>query len=63
MNFIKLFWSIDKSYTIIFLISTVLLWVSLFKGDFGFSSWQGLLMYIAFNELRYKYDDKNNFKN
>lgn len=58
MKLIKLFWSIDKTYTIVFLISTVLMWFSLFKGDIGFGAWQCLFIYIAFNELRYKYDNK-----
>lgn len=57
MKLIKLFWSIDKTYTIIFLISIVLMWIALFKGDMDFGAFQCLFIYISFNELRYKYDN------
>ena len=58
MKLVKLFWRIDKAYTIILIISMVLMWISLFKKDLAFSAWQGLIMYISFNELRYEYDSK-----
>lgn len=58
MKLLKLFWEIDKIYCVMILIFMLLAIWSVVKKDMTFYNFNIIFLYMSFNELRYKYDNK-----
>ena len=58
MKLLKLFWEIDKTYCVMITIFMLLTIWSVVKKDMTFYNFNIIFLYMSFNELRYKYDNR-----